>query len=135
MNERETENLGVVQSLFAAFGAGDLPGMLALCADDIEWIVPGPEDVPYFGARRGHEGVRDFVTRLGGSVEFEQFEPREFIVKDERVVVTGRERARVRASGRTFQNLWAMLFTVRDGKVARFISHEDTAAVADAFRG
>ncbi|HYP54542.1 MAG TPA: nuclear transport factor 2 family protein [Pyrinomonadaceae bacterium] len=135
MNERETESLAAVQGLFAAFGTGDLPGMLALCTPDIQWIIPGPGDVPYFGARVGHDGVRDFFQRFGESVELDEFQPREFIVKDNRVVVTGREFGRVRANGRTFQNLWAMLFTVRDGKVSLFISHEDTAAVADAFRG
>jgi ketosteroid isomerase-like protein len=27
-----------------------------------------------------------------------------------------------------------MVFTVRDGKITRFRSHEDTAAVAEAFK-
>jgi ketosteroid isomerase-like protein len=129
----EQENLQAVQNIFAAFGRGDLAGMLASLADDVEWIIKGPGVVPYFGEWRGHAGVTDFVTQIGTSVEFERFEPQEFIAKDERVVVIGSERGRVRATGRTFDNDWSIVFTIHDGKVTRVRIYDNTAAVAEAF--
>ena len=130
----EQENLRVVQTLFECFGRGDVPGMLKQLDDDVDWHIKGPAEVPYFGPRRGHDGVLDFFGKLGTNVEFERFAPEHFIPDGERVVVIGSERGRVKATGKSFDNDWAMVFTLRDGKITHFRSHEDTAAVAEAFR-
>ncbi|HLM59037.1 MAG TPA: nuclear transport factor 2 family protein [Pyrinomonadaceae bacterium] len=130
----EQDNQRVVQSVYEAFGRGDAAGVLAACAEEINWRFPPSEVVPYFGERRGHQGVIEFLTRIGGAVEFEEFEVRELIPAGDRVVALGRERGRVRATGKTFENEWAMFYTLRDGKVVELRSYEDTAAVADAFR-
>ncbi len=129
----EQENQRVVQSIYEAFGRGDAAGVLAACAEDVRWSFPPSEAVPYFGERRGHEGVVDFLTRIGGAVEFEEFEVKEMVPAGDRVFVLGRERGRVRATGKGFENEWAMIYTLRDGKVAELRSYEDTAAVAGAF--
>lgn len=34
-------NVKVVKNFFAAIGRGDKQALLALVADDIEWIIPG----------------------------------------------------------------------------------------------
>ena len=39
------ENVQTVKDFFPAIGRGDKQGLLALCAEDIEWIIPG-EDWP-----------------------------------------------------------------------------------------
>ncbi len=31
----------IVKELFAAMGCGDLQGVLALTAEDVEWVIPG----------------------------------------------------------------------------------------------
>jgi ketosteroid isomerase-like protein len=131
----EQENLQTVRTVFDCFGRGDAEGMLSVIADDVVWRLDGAPSVPYSGERRGHEGVVDFLQRLGGNVEFEHFEPQEFIAGGDKVVVTGTERGRVRTNGRTFTNDWAMVFTLRAGKVTGFRCYEDTGAVAAAFEG
>ena len=35
------KNIQTVKDFFAAMGRGDREGLLALVAEDIEWIVPG----------------------------------------------------------------------------------------------
>jgi ketosteroid isomerase-like protein len=129
----EQDNLRVVRGLFESFGRGDVPGILRLLDEDVDWHIKGPAVVPYFGPRRGHEGALDFFGKLGTAVEFERFAPEDFLAGGDKVVVTGGERGRVRATGKSFDNDWAMVFTLRDGKITRFRSHEDTAAVAEAF--
>ena len=51
------ENVQVVKDFFAAIGSGDKQRVLALVAEDIEWIIPG-EDWPLAGTHRGHAGVK-----------------------------------------------------------------------------
>ena len=45
------ENVQSVKDAFAAIGRGDMQGLLALSAEDIEWIIPG-EDWPLAGTLR-----------------------------------------------------------------------------------
>ena len=40
------KNIQTVKDFFAAIGRGDRKGLLALVAEDIEWIIPG-EDWPW----------------------------------------------------------------------------------------
>jgi ketosteroid isomerase-like protein len=127
------DNKRAVQSIFEAFGRGDVPGVLAHLAEDVEWKAPGPSAVPYLGERRGHGGATEFFVQLGTNVEFENFEPGVFIAEGDRVVALGRERGRVRGTGKAFDNEWALVFTFGDGKVTNFQLYENTAAVAEAF--
>src|SRR6266511_800663 len=96
----EQENVRTVQRAYEAFGRGDIPAVLAMLTDDIEWSEPGSADVlPWGGERRGREQVGQFFQALDGALEFEAFEPREFIAQGDTVVVLGSERARVKATG------------------------------------
>ena len=133
MNEQD--NTRVVQDLFAAFGRGDVPGVLDKLTDDVEWRLAGPTEVTYAGVRRGRDQVAEVLKLLAQSSEFEHFEPQEFIAQGEKVVVLGHERQRVKATGQVVDNDWAMVFTLREGKIAKFRNYEDTAAVAAAHRG
>ena len=37
------ENVQIVKDAYAAFGRGDIQGLLALFAEGIEWIAPGED--------------------------------------------------------------------------------------------
>ena len=54
------KNVQTVKDFFAAIGRGDREGLLALVAEDIEWIIPG-EDWPLAGTHHGHAGLADLV--------------------------------------------------------------------------
>jgi ketosteroid isomerase-like protein len=130
----EAANLETIQSAYTAFGRGDMPALLALIDANVEWDNPGPREVPWAGSFHGHDGVRTFFLGIGGSVDFEAFEPQAFFAKGDRVVVLGTERARVKSTGKSFDNPWAHAFTLVDGKVVKFHEYSDSAAVAVACR-
>jgi uncharacterized protein len=129
----EQDNKQVVQAILEAFGRGDMAGLLGHVAEDVVWNAPGSSGVPYYGGRRGHEGVKEFFQQLGSNVTFESFEPGAFIAEGDKVVVLGRERGRVGKTGKTFDNDWALVFTLDGGKVANFFLYENTSAIAEAF--
>jgi uncharacterized protein len=130
----EQENVRTVQEIYAAFGRGDIPALLNAVADDVEWSIAGTPDVPHAGKRRGREEVAQFFPVLAATEEFEQFEPREFIAQGDQVVALGHLRSQVKATGRTYEQEWAQIWTLRDGKVTRLRTYEDTAAEAAAYR-
>src|SRR5476649_2642980 len=108
------ENVQIVKDLFAAMGRGDKQGLLALSAEEIEWIIPG-EDWPLAGTYRGHAGLADLLQkseRLETSTE-----PREFIAQGDRVLVVGFAKGKIIATNKTFEDDWIFAITVRNGKL------------------
>jgi ketosteroid isomerase-like protein len=126
------ENLQVVRDGYAAFGRGDIQGLLALFAEDIEWISPG-EGLPLAGTYRGRAAVAGFFQKLSETVQFTAFEPREFVADGDRVLVVGWNSAIVRATNRKLEAHWVMAFTVRNGKVTNFREYTDTLGFARAY--
>src|SRR5450432_4703396 len=62
------KNVQIVKNFLAALGRRDKQGLLALAAENIEWIVPG-EDWPLAGTHRGYaELAADFGGALDGKV-------------------------------------------------------------------
>ena len=129
------ENTRLVQSAYEAFGRGDMAALAELMADDIEWVNHGdPDDDPNAGTFKGKEVVLGWFGRFGSSLEFTTFEPRAFIAQNDKVVSLVYAESTVRNSGRTLVNHEAQVWTLRDGKLARFQNYQDTAAAAAAHR-
>ena len=131
--DREQMNLDVVQRGYEALGRGDIAAVLDLMTDDVEWTLQGPSVIPFAGTRRGREAVGEFYSALGENLEFQQFEPREFVAQGDTVVVLGYERSLIKPTGRTIEHEWAHVYTLRDGRIAKGRFFEDTAAYVVAF--
>ena len=125
-------NAAVVRQFYEALGSGDMPAVLDLLSDDVEWVYQGPPAIPFAGTRHGREGVANFFSVLGETLEFERFEPREFVAQGDRVVVVGFERNLIKSTGRAFEQEWVHDFTLREGKISKVRSFEDTAAYVEA---
>jgi ketosteroid isomerase-like protein len=130
-----TANTKVVQEAYAAFGRGDVPALLDMMSDDIDWqaIVGASSKVPSSGRRVGHQEVTKFFSDLAGAVDFERFEPTEFIAERDKVVVLGHYSGTAKGTGRRFASEWVMIFTVRNGKVVHFREFADVAAINAAY--
>ena len=128
------QNIKVVQDCYDAFGRGDIPALLNVLADDVDWYLPGQSEVPHAGRYTGPAGVGDFFGKLDATMEFETFDIRQFLGNGDTVVVLGYEKAKVKATGKTQEAEWVHVLTVRDGKIASFREYVDTVKVAEAFR-
>ncbi|PTT70834.1 ketosteroid isomerase [Pseudomonas sp. HMWF007] len=124
------KNVQTVKDFFAAIGRGDKDGLLALVAEDIEWIIPG-EDWPLAGTRHGHAGLADLLETASRSMETST-EPREFIAQEDRVLVVGFAKGKIKASNKTFEDDWIFAITVRDGRLTKIREYIDTQALARA---
>jgi ketosteroid isomerase-like protein len=131
----ETRNTKLVQDAYAAFGRGDIPALLALLDPGVEWTAIVGSRIPTSGTRHGRDGVKEFFQQLGASIDFERFEPREFIAQGDKVVTLGHYTRRSKATGRSFDSDWVMVFTVRNGLLTRFMEFADSAGFNEAFAG
>ena len=124
------KNVQTVKDFFAAIGRGDKEGLLALIAEDIEWIIPG-EDWPLAGTHRGHAGLANLLGTASKSIETST-EPREFVAQGDRVLVVGFARGKIKATNKTFEDDWIFAITVRDGRLTNIREYVDTQALARA---
>jgi uncharacterized protein len=129
------ENSRLVQSLYEAFGRGDMAALAEVLADDVEWVNPGdPNDNPNAGTFRGKQAVLGWFGGLASTRDYTTFEPREFIAENDKVVSLVYAEATVRDTGRAFASHEAHVSTFRDAKLARFQIYLDTAAADAAHR-
>jgi len=128
-------NISTVQSLYAAFGRGDIDTIVGNCLPDVSWASGGrSEDYPPFGSRKGTDAVRDFFRTVAEVQDFNEFSPREFYADRDRVFVLGRYEMTVKKSRQKVASEWVHVFTFRGGKVSEFREFTDTAAFAAAYR-
>src|ERR1700723_4301551 len=124
------ENVQIVKDFFAAISDHNKQDLLALVAEDIEWIIPG-EDWPLAGTRHGHAGLADLLETASSSIETST-EPREFVAQGDRVLVVGFARGKIKATNKTFEDDWIFAIKVRDGRLTSIREYIDTQALARA---
>ena len=128
-------NIAYVQSLYAAFGRGDVATIIAGASPDIDWESVGRQsDFPAFGPRKGAREVEEFFKVVAENEDFSDFSPREFYAADDKIFVLGSYRLKVKKTGKPVASEWVHMFTLKDGKVTRFREHTDTAQFAEAYR-
>src|SRR3954451_797732 len=125
------ENIQTVKDFFAAIGRGDREGLLALVAEDIEWIIPG-EDWPLAGTHRGHAALAAVLQKASKEVETTYKEPPEFVAQGDRVLVIGVATGKIKATNKPFKDDWVFDITVGDGKLKNIREYIDTQALARA---
>ena len=129
-------NIALVRDLYAAFGRGDVAGIIAGLAPDVHWESGSrASDFPTFGPRKGPSEVRTFFGQVADNLDFSEFTPRELCPCGDKVFVPGFYAATMRKSGKSAACEWVHVFTLRDGKVVRFREFTDTALLAEAYRG
>jgi ketosteroid isomerase-like protein len=132
---QETQNTKVVQDAYAAFGRGDVQGILDRLDDGIVWkgVYGAGPHVPTSGERRGKAQVGEFFKQVAQNVNFSRFEPKEFIATGDMVVAHVHDTPTT-PIGKKFDSDFAMVFTVRNGRVIEFQEFTDSAAVNAAYQ-
>ena len=125
------KNVQVVKDFFAAIGSGDKQRVLALVAEDIEWIVPG-EGWPLAGTHRGHAELAALLRKASEEIEMTHPKPAEFVAQGDRVLVVGVATGKIKATNKPFKDDWVFDITVRNGKLMRVREYIDTQALARA---
>jgi ketosteroid isomerase-like protein len=111
-------NREVVEQAYAAFGQGDIPALIDLMDDRVEWSAPAT--LPQGGEFKGKDGVLKFFEGMGASWEALNVEPE--IVDElgaDNVVGIVRGSGSLR-SGTNGEYGAVHVFEVKNGKITRF---------------
>mgnify|MGYP005827304809 CR=1 FL=1 len=126
-------NREVIMALYAAFDSGDMDAVLALMANDIVWLEAEnnkwADGNPYVGPQAVAAGV---FARVPDEYDSFAVEIGQVVGDGDTVVMQGRYRAKVKASGAEITPQIVHWWTVHDGKIATFQQHVDTLILAKA---
>jgi ketosteroid isomerase-like protein len=129
----EQQTLDTVEEAYEALFHNDIPTLLDMLADGVDWLMPGPPNIlSYAGPRRGRLQVAAFFEALHENEEVELFRAKEFIAGENKIIVLGDYRARVKLTGQMISLQWAHVLTTCHGKIDRWRGYFDTAAVVAA---
>ena len=96
--------------------------------------MEGPAIIPFAGKRKGIPEVTQFFAALATTQTDQKLTIDTWVAQGDVVATLGRYAGTVKATGKKFDTVLAHFFTIRDGKIARFVDITDTAAAAAAYR-
>lgn len=123
----------LLASLYDAFGRGDVPTVLGAMDPQIHWHEA--ESNPYMPSGEAWVGpdavLNNLFMKLGEDWDEFTVHPASFHDAGDTVVVEGRYTAANKATGKPLDAQFCHVWTVRDGKIAKFQQYADTAQLQD----
>jgi uncharacterized protein len=119
-------NADVINEAYAAFGRGDIPGLLDLVDDDVDWVSPAT--LPQGGHFTGKDGVLGFFQGIGAAWESLTVEAEGVgEAEDGLVLAVVHADGKLRSGGSGAYGA-AHVFTVTNGKIRKFREYVDLDA-------
>ena len=126
-------NKQIIQAAYQAFAEVDVPRVLGLMGDRIEWTEA--EGFPLHGTYVGPQAVVEGVfMRLGEIGDEFAVTPTRFVAEDDTVVAAGTYSWKHRSTGKPAVVQMAHVWTFRDGKIIAMQQHVDTLKVQEVLR-
>ncbi len=130
------QNIEIAKALLEGMGTGRDPyEIAALFAEDLVFEIQGDVGVlPWVGHKTGRQAIADFLRDQRGMTEPLAFEVEDVLASEERAVIVGRLRTRIKATGKITATQFALVLTIADDIVTRFQMLEDSYDVSRAAR-
>lgn len=129
-------NLEIIKSVYNAFATGDFPAFLNAMDPKIEWNeaenFPYADGNPYIGPDAVVQGV---MGRIGADWEYWTITDQVYhVTLEAMVIVTARYNAKHRITGKVIRAQVTHMWTLKDGKIAKFQQYADTLQVTQAMQ-
>ena len=119
-------NKRLVEQLFTRFGAGDVPGVLALLAEDATWKIPGKRpEMPTAGVLSKEKIARVFHAMVGELKSGLRMTLKNAVAEGDQLAVEAESWGELK-NGRVYNNEYHFLMTFRDGKISAVREYLDT---------
>jgi ketosteroid isomerase-like protein len=130
-HDRESASIRLVEAYYPALNRRDVEAVLALFADDAEYL-PFNVSIVEGSSYRGHDGIRKFFDEAADTWEYLRAEPQTYEVVGEHIVVIGQLRACGRQSRVEVDSPAGWVWTIRGGKASRMRVYLDPAEALEA---
>lgn len=121
-----------IDSLYAAFGRGDIPFIVRHIAAGAPFRQPASS--PWGGDYSGPQGAAEFFARLNDGAETTAFVVDESIETGDQVFSFGTPTATMRKTGRSVTVRWMFRWRVSAGTVTFYEAYYDAAPIVAALQ-
>ena len=128
------DNIKTIQSVYEAFGRGDVQTILDALTDDVDWGSDTSSNAPWHGARHGKQEVAAFFDAFGSTMEIQEFTPHTFGSNDTDVFTLVKFRGSSRETGKSVDMTLHHYFRLQNGKIDYYRGTEDSAQTEAALR-
>src|SRR4051812_44030000 len=124
-------NAEIIRSLYGSFKTGDIPSVLGAFDENISWTEADgfPHGGTYIGANAILENV---FMNLGSEWEGFSAAPDEYVDGGDMVVALGNYTGKYLSSGKSINVPFAHVWSLKDGKIVKFVQYTDTLKVSEA---
>ncbi|MGB2712052.1 MAG: nuclear transport factor 2 family protein [Conexibacter sp.] len=122
-------NVAAVERFFESVSQRELDGVLSVYAEDCEFTAP--KSLPWGGTYRGHEGIRQLFESFMPYWKENEEHAEAIVAGEHEVMVVVRQRGRTRTDA-AYDELLALHFEMRDGKLFRGRGFVDTSTMLRA---
>jgi uncharacterized protein len=130
-----TSSADVVKGFFAAFGKGDVDGVVNSFHPNTTITAvrkSDRKDSELHGTYTGKEGARTFVANLGKAFDTQAFNVANVVGDGKVAFANGTFVHKIRSTGKLYSSDWALMVLVEDGKIREYKFFEDSAKFAEA---
>lgn len=121
-----------VQAVYEAFGRGDVPTILDMLTDDVDWSAESEVSLaPWHAPRHGKTEVPAFFTGIAESIAVTEFTPLAFASSGTDVMAVIRFAVKSLETGKSGAMNLHHWWRFRDGKICWYRGSEDTALTAE----
>lgn len=127
------DNKRVVREFCDHFSKSNADGLIDAMTDDATWWVNGkPHLFPSSGTKTKEEAAKMFRNMLSAYTDGLDMQIVSIIGEGDIVAAEARSHAMTKA-GRVYENEYAFLFTIRDGKISKVREYTDLLHVLEVF--
>ncbi|MFN8352972.1 MAG: nuclear transport factor 2 family protein [Spirosomataceae bacterium] len=113
-------NTSIVMQAYEKFGKGDIPSILAMCADNVVWDVL---DNPASSVARVYTGKQEvgvFFKSLMGALQIVKFEPLRFMADGDDVTAYINTEYKMTGSNQLYKTTLVHHIVIQNGKISSF---------------
>jgi hypothetical protein len=124
------QNVATIQSVYEAFGQGNVETIVNAVADDVDWATDGVPIAPWYGVRNGKEGVASFFADVAEAVDVQDFGVEAIGSSENEVFAFLRFAFRAKTTGKEASYHLHHYFRFNaEGKIEYYRGSEDSALV------
>jgi ketosteroid isomerase-like protein len=128
-------HVDLLKFLYGRRAVGDIAPLLNAVTDDVEWWSMGEKGfLPWSGRWHGKAGVAAFFEAVAGAVDVVGFDLVDHMADAEQVAFLCRLSYRAKGATRIREDQKVDIFTMRDGRIARFWEVFHTQAVLQSLQ-
>lgn len=127
-------NIDIVKQLYTEFAKKDIPAILAMLSNDVEWSEPENPYNPPSGTHKGHAGFLEWLHIGKDAEDILILEPINYLTNNNSVAVIGHMKCLAKPTGKTYESDFVHYIVINNNKICKFQEFFDTYIAGEAYK-